>query len=630
MQSVERVAISKAGQSYQVSPSDAGSPGSKLSLAPASEIAEVAVLPSTRLTLPAAAADGEMRHAVSETIVPEARDEPGRPPGVEQALQRCSEDVEETAIAHDGHVRAAERRAILEQLKAKRAARGRSAGAVADEASDNHADGPYSRGAEPSFDIPASASRGRRPESGRSGVDRPGSGRPGSGRPGNGGPGNSRPGSNRPQSANGDFQAATHTAVEVGLQPAMSASGVASSQQSNKVSARAAPDSAVSYADLMREQRKELPTASHRNSVASSGAQASAAKLAVQNGKPSSHEVLDRQSRMQRIQELRRARGAEPMSDKAPHNVTFAGEDCCSADNARKLVIDTSGCESLGFLDGEISKCNDEREVCNEQWSDEEDNDDEIQPIKKTIVLNVSSKVKEEVSGFEPEPEMQIDSEKRVENQITVLQTLDAPKKPALALVPSPETEQDIKLRFARFASESQPGSDEKTFSQYADGSDNSMAFDDLRDKWRGIRGDDVSAVPELRPEFRALMAPVQVQLDFGTSARAQSPQPPAPLGKAPPPQPLAAAERSGVKELPAVRSSPRRGMALPVASPRRGLGEDLGGQAQQHQLPYATKTSSVVQLPLLAPMEKGQSAVAALPELTSARRKDMDGCVHQ
>lgn len=156
--------------------------------------------------------------------------------------------------------------------------------------------------------------------------------------------------------------------------------------------------------------------------------------------------------------------------------------------------------------------------------------------------------------------------------------------------------------------------------SHYSDGADNSMAFDDLRNKWRDIRGDDVPApAPELRPEFRALMAPVQVQLSFGTAASAPSPRPPAPapLGKAPPPQP----------ETPKVRSSPRRGVALPEPSPRRHVAE--GGQSQQQQAQLAMKTSSVVQLPLLASMEKGQP-MAAMPELTSARRKEMDGCVHQ
>jgi len=363
----------------------------------------------------------------------------------------------------------------------------------------------------------------------------------------------------------------------------------------------------------------------------------------VREAQPEKSRVDDRLSRIARIHELQRARGAAlmPVQNVAPL------EELDSPQKSQEVTLTP-------------------KEFAEENVSDDGGliQDDEYgAPQKKVIVLRSDHRHSEACSG-EPEPELQVDGDQDALALCTMPMPQMPPHQPPDLFAP-PEVVEDLRHRYKQYLDSDrdyrQPQSYHQSHAEQRTGSEQAerkrsakddALYEELQSKWRELRGG--MTAEDIRPELKALMAPLEIKLDFGVSAPAAAsperslaskknqrkpavlaaeaglssfsfPEKPAdPLFVRPDELPRllgeAAAPHSSSPSRPSPRPSPRREMGIRGASPRRrGLAS-----------PAKTSTSSTV-VPLPSLDRGAGSAERAMPLLGKPPKdRQRENCVQQ
>uniref|UniRef100_A0A7S0FLV1 Uncharacterized protein n=1 Tax=Pyrodinium bahamense TaxID=73915 RepID=A0A7S0FLV1_9DINO len=347
--------------------------------------------------------------------------------------------------------------------------------------------------------------------------------------------------------------------------------------------------------------------------------------------------VSERSVRIERIQELRRARGADPMPVLDPALLAGPNSYRVQAEAAGKLSVALDSEDPVNAENASV---------------DEDLRDDEAAPSKKVVILLAdSAKVEAEACRSEPEPELQVDAEQELAPGQAVAARLGSSSTALAAaqlhvgLVATQDMVDDLRLRWQRYCSGD--GQRQESFREPATLPAGDALFEELQARWREVRG--VSST-DLRPELRALVAPIEVQkVRFGSQAPGASTLPSPRLeqvgtprsqtrSRTEPQRPLDV-RAVGTKDAPHPEGAmppyhSKAGITLPPASPRWPVQaqQDLSTKA------HAKVSSAVVPLPAVGLHEQGRQpaagveAAAALHhgQLPRERQQIDDNCVHQ
>jgi len=327
--------------------------------------------------------------------------------------------------------------------------------------------------------------------------------------------------------------------------------------EADQMQVTVAKTAGTSYADFFKAQRAGIATNSSTcDDIAAipsigghpSVSDAEAAALASFGLPVPSAAEQDRRSRMDRIQELRRARGAAPMADVLPDEFVEAATPSWHDCSKEACETDAVGLvESDAVFSPKAGKC------CRDVWLPA-DNKEHASPMgediihfKKIIEINTSS-MTEEVSQrdlsqtFEPEPEAEHTTEPAASNlskdtrplldQQGHLQLSARSRSSSQELKASPEAVQDLKLRWKRYSSSEDTASRAKSCvlslgngdvsessplaAEFAGASDADV-FQGLQQKWRSMRGEAPQGpLGTVAPQLKALVAPLELQVKFG------------------------------------------------------------------------------------------------------------------
>jgi len=222
---------------------------------------------------------------------------------------------------------------------------------------------------------------------------------------------------------------------------------------------------------------------------------------------------------------------------------------------------------------------------------------DETMPSKKVVLLGPDFS-QAELCRAEPEPELQADCEEDLRPPPRKKPMSMASFGPPACIEESAEVVQDIRSRFECFRNEPDDTRPRKVC-------DNAL-FEQLQGKWRDLRGGMNAS--DLRPEFKALLAPLDVEVKFGfggsvgtSSSRVPGSQPPNRSFQA-------GACSSNGEELPRLRQ-------LAAADTRQSVSSQKG--------------ESMLALPSLKPNEKKvRPKLMTLDLLPNDRQRE--NCVHQ
>jgi hypothetical protein len=308
---------------------------------------------------------------------------------------------------------------------------------------------------------------------------------------------------------------------------------------------------------------------------------------------------MGRPARIERIQKLRRERGAAPMpifvDDSLISKIQQASPSSASNQTSRMRKGKAVAAERTGEL---------------------QVNGNAASPAKKDhIHIAYAASQEVEASRFEPEPELQADQEvatwiNPATARATPRQVRTGGDQMHIGLVATQPMVEDLKQRYQSYCSEGRPR--ERAMSHDA-------LFEELQARWLRIRG---MASSDLRPELKVLVAPLEVDRVRLSEAT--------PRG------------RGGR----VVKPSPRRNIASvseEASDLFDQLDQDGDGVITRSELAAACKqglvvpqkVSSVVPLPPVAGHELGRpplagKAVESLRLADPPRQQIDDNCVHQ
>jgi len=245
-----------------------------------------------------------------------------------------------------------------------------------------------------------------------------------------------------------------------------------------------ASESNISYTEFWRQQRQGasaavLALASETATSADPGAVHKKSKRLA-----STKSASERSGRIERIQELRRARGVEPMPE-----LDFEPSVAPSPGAQRSLEAPLTDHEAGHGWDPTL---------------------EETLPNKRVVCIRMDSTATK--CTCEPESEAWEAQQERPAGGASIASqsSLVALQPHHVGLVATKDMVNDLKLRWQRYCSEGRPRPRE----EMAPSPTTDTLFEELQAKWREVRG-------EMRPELQALVAPLEFQrLDFSGSRR--------------------------------------------------------------------------------------------------------------
>lgn len=377
----------------------------------------------------------------------------------------------------------------------------------------------------------------------------------------------------------------------------------------------------TSYAEFQRAQRHNDPGRQNfavQHHTVPARLNDAGHRSCVRDGKVAASDVdlshMDPSARRRRIRELQQERGIVQEQNHLLDNEAMDDEDASDRNNIHVLDEAVFGASEKGLQMMEsVAENMGSRPEC--WWNNHEitpatksppdsaasspepENNDEIIPSKKTkIVILGPHFSQEDFCRSEPEPELELDHDYLQQLQPLKLSRLPAQEPITMTSLGPPICEpaghhlHSMWSRYADHCHIKDTQHDQQDDRKAGNNMSDDAMFEELQGKWRDARGG--MAACDLRPEFRALLAPFDVQVDLGCGGRRTS-----------------ADSFQAAKALPRLAAGP--------------LADVQQSQLSVHALP--TSAEHAVSLPSLTSAEKVRPTLNQLP-----KDRQRENCVHQ